>query len=74
MDCSLPGYSVHENLAGKNTGVDCHFLLQNYCDNYAEIKVTPWTSAKVVLAPTDRNPQANLRNEHKVRRLTFLEF
>ena len=24
MDCSLPGSSVH----GKNTGVDCHFLLQ----------------------------------------------
>ena len=27
-DYSLPGSSVHGNLPGKNTGVDCHFLLQ----------------------------------------------
>ena len=27
-DCSLPGSSVHGVLAGKNTGVCCHFLLQ----------------------------------------------
>ena len=28
MDCSLPGSSVHEDSPGKNTGVGCHFLLQ----------------------------------------------
>ena len=28
MDCSLPGFSVHGILQGKNTGVGCHFLLQ----------------------------------------------
>ena len=28
MDCSLPGSSVHGDSPGKNTGVDCHFLLQ----------------------------------------------
>ena len=28
MDCSLPGSSVHGIFPGKNTGVDCHFLLQ----------------------------------------------
>ena len=28
MDCSLPGSSVHGILQAKNTGVDCHFLLQ----------------------------------------------
>ena len=28
MDCSLPGSSVYENSPGKNTGVDCHALLQ----------------------------------------------
>ena len=28
MDCSLPGSSVHGNSSGKNTGVDCHALLQ----------------------------------------------
>ena len=27
MDYSLPGYSVHDS-PGKNTGVGCHFLLQ----------------------------------------------
>ena len=28
MDCSWPGSSVHGILQAKNTGVDCHFLLQ----------------------------------------------
>ena len=28
MDYSLPGSSVHEDSPGKNTGVDCHALLQ----------------------------------------------
>ena len=28
MDCSLPGSSVHGILQGKNTGVDCHTVLQ----------------------------------------------
>ena len=28
MDCSPPGYSVHGIFLDKNTGMDCHFLLQ----------------------------------------------
>ena len=28
VDCSPPGFSVHGDSLGKNTGVDCHFLLQ----------------------------------------------
>ena len=28
MDCSLPGSSVHGDSPGQNTGVGCHFLLQ----------------------------------------------
>ena len=28
MDCSPPGSSVHEDSPGKDTGVDCHALLQ----------------------------------------------
>ena len=28
MDCGLPGSSVHGDSPGKNTGVDCHALLQ----------------------------------------------
>ena len=27
VDCSPPGLSVHRDSPGKNTGVDCHFLL-----------------------------------------------
>ena len=28
MDCSPPGSSVHGVFPGRNTGADCHFLLQ----------------------------------------------
>ena len=28
MDCSLPSFSVHGIFPGKNTGMGCHFLLQ----------------------------------------------
>ena len=28
VDCSPPGFSVHGNFPGKNTGVGCHLLLQ----------------------------------------------
>ena len=28
MDCSPPGFSVHGESPGKNTGVDCHTLFQ----------------------------------------------
>ena len=28
MDCNLPGFSVHGDSPGKNTGMDCHALLQ----------------------------------------------
>ena len=28
MDCSPPGFSIHGSFAGKDTGVGCHFLLQ----------------------------------------------
>ena len=33
MDCSSPSPSVHEDSAGKNTGVGCHFLLQGIFPN-----------------------------------------
>ena len=28
MDCSWPGFSIHGDSPGKNTGVSCHALLQ----------------------------------------------
>ena len=37
MDCSLPGWSVHGDSSGQNTGVGSHFLLQ-------EIFLTPYLS------------------------------
>ena len=33
MDCSMPGSSVHGDSPGKNTGVDCHTLLQGNLPN-----------------------------------------
>ena len=33
MDCSLPGSSVHGDSPSKNTGVDCHALLQGIFPN-----------------------------------------
>ena len=33
IDCSLPGSSVHGDSLGKNTRVDCHFLLQRIFPN-----------------------------------------
>ena len=33
MDCSLPGSSVHGDSPGKNTGVDCHAVLQEIFSN-----------------------------------------
>ena len=33
MDCSPPGFSVHEDSPGKNTGVDCYALLQGNLPN-----------------------------------------
>ena len=34
MDCSLPGFSVHGDSPGKNTGVGCHALLQGLFPTY----------------------------------------
>ena len=28
MNCSPPGFFIHEDFQSKNTGVDCHALLQ----------------------------------------------
>ena len=33
IDCSLPGSSVHGIFPGKNTGVGCHYLLQEIFPN-----------------------------------------
>ena len=37
MDCSPPGFSVHGDPPGKNTGEGCHFLLQHSIYSYYKI-------------------------------------
>ena len=41
MDCSLPGSFVHMDSRGKNTGVDCHFLLQGFFPTQGSNPVLP---------------------------------
>ena len=41
--CSLPGFSVHGDSPGKNTGVGCHFLLQGIFPTQGS-NLTPLTS------------------------------
>ena len=41
MDCSPPGSSVHGDCPGKNTGVDCHSLLQAIFPTWG---IKPWPS------------------------------
>ena len=40
MDCSLPGSSIHD-FPGKNTGVDCHSLLQGIFPSQESNPVLP---------------------------------
>ena len=40
MDCGLPGSSVHGDSPGKNTGMDCHALLQGNLPNPGTEPVT----------------------------------
>ena len=42
MDCSLPGSSVHGDSPGKNTGVDCHALLQGIFPTQGSNPVLPY--------------------------------
>ena len=42
MDCSPPGFSVHGISPGKNSGIDCHSLLQKF--DYQRCKEKKWKS------------------------------
>ena len=55
MDCSLPGFSIHEDSPGKNTGVDCHALHQGI---FLTLGLSPcllcllhWQTGSLPLAP-----------------------
>ena len=62
MDHRLPGFSVHGDSPGKNTGVGCHTLLQGHPPNLG-IEPTSLTSPAFVgrflsLAPPPGKPQS----------------
>ena len=42
-DCNPPGSSVHGDFSGKNTGEDCHFLLQGiFLDHGWNLSLLHW--------------------------------
>ena len=55
MDGSLPGSLVHGIFPGKNTGVDCHFLLQGIFltqgSNLGLLRLLHWQADSLPLAP-----------------------
>ena len=58
MDCSPPGSAVHEDSAGKNTGVGCHSLLQGILltqgSNPYLLCLVHWQSGYLPLVPTGK--------------------
>ena len=64
MDGSLSGSSVHGDSPGKNTGVDCHALLQGIFptqgSNPCLLYLLLWQAASLPLAPSGK-PYLRLR-------------
>ena len=56
IDCGLPGFSVHGDSPGKNTGVDWHALLQGIFPtqglNPYLLDLLPWQADSLPLAPS----------------------
>ena len=67
-DCSLPGFSVHWDSPGKNTGVDCHALIQvsNLCLSVSLLAgglfttSTTWKASKPVNDYHTKNPSSKI--------------
>ena len=55
MDCSPPGFSIHWDSPGKNTGVGCQFLLQEIFltqgSNPCLLSLLRWQASSLPLAP-----------------------
>ena len=78
MDYSLPGFSVHRDSQGKNTGMGCHALLQGIFQtqgsNPSLLCLLHWQSASLPLAPpgkpltTTSFPLVNFQADHMSRR------
>ena len=59
MDCSPPGSSVHGDSPGKNTGVDCHFLLPG---DLLDPRIEPESLASPALAGRFFNTSTTIPN------------
>ena len=56
MNCSLPGSSVHGDFPGKNTRVDCHFLLQRiFLDQGSKLCLLRWQVSTIRLPSVVKN-------------------
>ena len=56
MDCSPPGSSLHGDSPGKNTGVDCHALLQGIS------QARGWTWVSWIFCVADSSPLSHRGN------------
>ena len=60
MDYSLPGFSVHGNSPGKNTGVHCHFQLQGIFPtqglNLCLLCLLSWQANSFIISATWEGP------------------
>ena len=58
MDCSFPGFPVHENSPGKNTGVVCYFLRHGILPvqglNLCFLCLLHWQVGFLPLAPPEK--------------------
>ena len=59
VDCSPPGFSVHGDSLGKNTGVDCHALLQGISlpegSSLHLLRLLRWQARSLPLAPPGKS-------------------
>ena len=65
IDCRLPGSSVHSDFPGKNTGVDCHALLQRIFltqGSNLQSPVTPASQVEFFTTEPPGKPPPNLSN------------
>ena len=65
-DCSPPGSSVHGDSPGKNTGVDCHFLLQGiFLTQGLTAHLLHWQADSLPAEPPRKPPIKILREKKK---------
>ena len=67
IDCNLPGSSVHGDSPGKNTGVGCHFLLQEiFATQGLNLHLLHWQVNSLLLSHQDIFVVKVNNNTHEV--------